>query len=146
MKITLILSLAAVAFGLPTPQRGFRGFGNPLGGIASGLANGLRGGLDFGANGLGNLIGIGNDIFGGISSGIAEGIGQSIGDALSGGWGFLDWDFYYRKLADEGVDVSTLPPIETVMAYTDAVRVQLESNEKVEGENKKAEAETPVKE
>jgi hypothetical protein len=92
---------------------------------------------------LGNLIGIGNGIFSGISSGIAEGIGQGIGDALTGGWGFFDWDRYYKRLADEGADISTLPPIETVMAYTDAIRVQLESGEKAEAE---VEAPAPAEE
>jgi hypothetical protein len=145
MKFAIIFSFASLAIALPVPQRFGRtcsvvqhakiilkanGCLVPLLGLAGA---GLRGGL-----GLANLAGLGIanlglgllPIGGGlldIGFGVAQGIGEGISDALNGGWGDDDWDDYYRKLAVDGVDVSELPPVATMVAYTNALRAEAQT-------------------
>jgi len=118
MKFVIIFSFAALAIALPTPQR----FGLPLLGLAGA---GLRGGLGLANLGLG-LLPLGGGLLD-LGFGVAQGIGEGIGSALSGGWGDDDWDDYYRKLAVDGIDVSKLPPVETMVAYTNALRAQAQT-------------------
>jgi hypothetical protein len=68
----------------------------------------------------------------GLSFGIGEAIGDALGDALTGNWRDRDWDDWYRKKSVEGVDISKLPSVETMVAYTDSLRAQQEAGEQQE--------------
>jgi hypothetical protein len=96
---------------------GFRG-GGGLGGLIGGIGAGL-------GAGIGNLVGGIANVGTGLAFGVADGIASGIGNALGGGWGYRDWDDYYRKLAVEGVDTSNYPPVETMVAYTDSIRAKI---------------------